>query len=385
MSLREPSADELERVIAGLYDAALQPGLWPGWQASAARVLGSHTALAAMQDTRTGEVDLLGMHNFNPQAVALYGGDYHKHDLWAQRALARPMTALRSADLCSDEEFARSEIYNELGKPYNDGAFHFVGAVLQVEGHVGSFGFQNPRAAGPFQKRHAEAVQLLVPHLARAMRMRIRLRQAEADRATTLSVLDTVAHGVALVTREARLVHANQAAWALLGKKDGVSLDAKGLFAAAKPGETAALRRLIDECTVPAGGGGVARLTRPSGKRPFEVLVAPLGARGRDDTSHRAVAMVFLRDPEAKPRPVPALLRELYRLTPGEARLAADLLADRSLLEIAEARRLSRETLRTQLKALFLKTGTNRQSELIGFLATGLAVVLRDGGAGGSG
>ena len=215
--------------------------------------------------------------------------------------------------------------------------------------------------------------------------MRIRLRQAEADRATTLSVLDTVAHGVALVTREARLVHANQAAWALLRKKDGVSLDAKGLFAAAKPGETAALRRLIDECTVPAGGGGVARLTRPSGKRPFEVLVAPLGARGRDDTSHRAVAMVFLRDPEAKPRPVPALLRELYRLTPGEARLAADLLADRSLLEIAEARRLSRETLRTQLKALFLKTGTNRQSELIGFLATGLAVVLRDGGAGGSG
>jgi len=384
MSLREPSADELERVIAGLYEAALQPELWPGWQASAAHILGSRHGLATMLDTRSGELDMLGMHNFNPQAVALYGEHYHKHDLWAQRLLERPMTALRSADLCSDEEFARSEIYNELGKPYNDGVFHFVGTVLQVENHIGAFGFQNPRAAGPFQKRHAEALQLLVPHLARAMRMRIRLRQAEADRATTFSVLDTVTHGIALVTREARLVHANQGAWALLGKKDGISLDGKSLFAAARPGETVSLRRLIHECALPTGGG-VVRLTRPSGKRPFEVLVAPLGARGRHETSHRAVAIVFLRDPESKPRPVTALLRELYRLTPSEARLAADLLANRSLLEIAEVRRLSRETLRTQLKALFLKTGTNRQSELIGFLSTGLAVVLRDRGAKDSG
>jgi DNA-binding CsgD family transcriptional regulator len=86
--------------------------------------------------------------------------------------------------------------------------------------------------------------------------------------------------------------------------------------------------------------------------------------------------MVFLRDPESKPKPAPAVLRDLYRLTPGEARLAADLLSGSSLQEIAEARRLSRETLRSQLQDLFRKTGTNRQAALINFLATGLAFAL---------
>ena len=74
---------------------------------------------------------------------------------------------------------------------------------------------------------------------------------------------------------------------------------------------------------------------------------------------------------------MPEMLAVLYGLTPAEAHLAAGLVSYRTLEQIAAERRLSRETLRTQLKQLFAKTGTNRQSELVGFLASGIAALLQ--------
>jgi DNA-binding CsgD family transcriptional regulator/PAS domain-containing protein len=376
MALVDPSADNLERAIAGLYDAALRPELWTDWLASTTRLMGGHTSLAMAQNIRSGTIDLLSTHNFSPEAMALYGQYFHQHDLWTKRSAARPMQATLSADLCTDEEFAQSEIYNDFSRPHVGSMFYVVGSVFPTGDQLGVVGFQNPRNVGPFGRRHAKALQQLLPHLRRAIVMRTRIKDLETERTAALSALDSVMHGIVLVTRDAHLVHANRAAMTILEARDGISLGPKGILFAAKPAETAALRRLIDGCARPASGGGVVRLSRPSGARSIEALVTPLGPLGRGEISGRALAMVFLRDPESKPKLAPAVLRDLYRLTPGEARLAADLLSGSSLQEIAEARRLSRETLRSQLQDLFRKTGTNRQAALINFLATGLAFAL---------
>ncbi len=45
------------------------------------------------------------------------------------------------------------------------------------------------------------------------------------------------------------------------------------------------------------------------------------------------------------------------------------LLDGKSLLEAAELNNVGKETVRSQLKSIFGKTGTRRQSELIGLLA----------------
>ena len=59
------------------------------------------------------------------------------------------------------------------------------------------------------------------------------------------------------------------------------------------------------------------------------------------------------------------MLRQRYRLTAAEATLAAALADGHALRDIAEARRLSLNTLRVQLQAIFAKTGCHRQSELV--------------------
>ena len=64
------------------------------------------------------------------------------------------------------------------------------------------------------------------------------------------------------------------------------------------------------------------------------------------------------------------LLAGAFGLTPAEARLAAALAGGgRAMPEIASALGISRETARSQLRAVFAKTGAGRQAELVGLLS----------------
>ena len=56
------------------------------------------------------------------------------------------------------------------------------------------------------------------------------------------------------------------------------------------------------------------------------------------------------------------------RLTAAEAKLAGIIAEGATIDAAAKARGVSRETIRTQLKAIFSKTGTNRQTELVRLL-----------------
>jgi DNA-binding CsgD family transcriptional regulator len=59
------------------------------------------------------------------------------------------------------------------------------------------------------------------------------------------------------------------------------------------------------------------------------------------------------------------LLRGRYNLSPAEARLAAALASGQSMNEYAEARSVSLNTARTQLKSTMMKVGVRRQVDLV--------------------
>ncbi len=81
-----------------------------------------------------------------------------------------------------------------------------------------------------------------------------------------------------------------------------------------------------------------------------------------------ALAVLYVIDPEGDTGPDPETLQTLYGLTAAEAALAAELARGRSVDQIAERLGLSRHTVRGHLKAVFAKTGTHRQAELVGLL-----------------
>jgi DNA-binding CsgD family transcriptional regulator len=82
-----------------------------------------------------------------------------------------------------------------------------------------------------------------------------------------------------------------------------------------------------------------------------------------------AHTVLILIDLATHPKPNRAALERIYRLTPAEAKLAVRLGQGSALAEAAEALGISVATARTQLKAIFDKTHTHRQAELVILIA----------------
>ncbi len=79
-------------------------------------------------------------------------------------------------------------------------------------------------------------------------------------------------------------------------------------------------------------------------------------------------ALLTLNALGPKPGPPPAILAKTFRLTPAEAKLACVIARGASPGIAARELKISRETARNQLKSVFAKTDTHRQSELVALL-----------------
>ena len=80
------------------------------------------------------------------------------------------------------------------------------------------------------------------------------------------------------------------------------------------------------------------------------------------------MVLVTLRPSTASPTVTGRTLAQLFGLTAAEARLALALLAGRSLAEFGAERRVTNNTLRTQLAKVLRKTDTANQRGLMRLL-----------------
>jgi DNA-binding CsgD family transcriptional regulator len=81
-------------------------------------------------------------------------------------------------------------------------------------------------------------------------------------------------------------------------------------------------------------------------------------------------AILVIVDTSATRHLLPETLHAVFDFTPAETRLATAIASGTDLTSFALSTKVSKETVRNQLKAVFEKTGTRRQSTLVGLLAT---------------
>ena len=218
-------------------------------------------------------------------------------------------------------------------------------------------------------------LSLLAPHLRRAMRTRLFPVPASVGPDGALEVLDRLSGGALIVDAEARVVHANRAAEAVLAKADGLGVErdcGTPRLRAASPEQTRALRRLIwragTSCRdAPAGGGGALRLASATGGFLL-ASVSPLRARLAWGAACRPAALVLLSAPDQDAGPSPEHLRALFGLTPAEAAVARRIMRGDGIKAAARALRVAPNTVRTHLSRVFEKTETHRQAELVRLL-----------------
>jgi DNA-binding CsgD family transcriptional regulator len=108
---------------------------------------------------------------------------------------------------------------------------------------------------------------------------------------------------------------------------------------------------------LPAGIDGQAAIVH---------LVPVLG--NARDVFARTACLAVVTPLDADRVPDARLVQGLFDLTPAEARIARDVARGLNVPTLAQQTGVSVNTVRSQLKAVFAKTGTRRQSELAALL-----------------
>jgi PAS domain S-box-containing protein len=194
----------------------------------------------------------------------------------------------------------------------------------------------------------------------------------------TLNLLTT---GMALVDRDGRLLLANRSASRLLDSGDGIRLR-NGRIVAERRDQIEQLHDLVYSTCSGEGseedeGAGVMTIDRGDGVRPLSIKVAPVELNPGDSGSR--VAAVFIRDLEIRQTVPPEVVAKLFGLTFAEARVVVELVKGKRPQEVAEDLGVSLNTVRNQLKQIFSKTNTGRQSELISLVLSSAAFVSEHG------
>lgn len=102
-------------------------------------------------------------------------------------------------------------------------------------------------------------------------------------------------------------------------------------------------------------------LTTRASQRPLIMSTLPVPVLGEPEPH----TVLILIDLDRAPVPNTVALEQIFGLTATEARLAAALAGGITVAEAAIAHKVSVATVRTQLAAIFAKTHTKRQAELV--------------------
>jgi len=125
-----------------------------------------------------------------------------------------------------------------------------------------------------------------------------------------------------------------------------------------------------DRSSVKPGEGSRAKSSErvPRMRAVFSVVgaSAPMGDEGVAGKGWAAAKLAELMD---LPVPSEQMLRSIFDLTPAEARLAQSLSRGDSLEHVAQSLNIRMTTARSQLAAIFAKTQTCRQAQLVAILS----------------
>lgn len=178
--------------------------------------------------------------------------------------------------------------------------------------------------------------------------------------------LNQLPMGVVIVNYSARVHFMNKQAVQLFAQNDGLEVGQDKILRAGRVESTKTLHGLIHDAARGTDNreGGAMTVVRPSFKRDFSLLVMPLPEEDGSFGAEEDVA-VFINDPELHNEPPTKVLARLYDLTETEARVLQALIVGKNLDKVAEDFNVSLNTVRSHLKQVFRKTGTNRQPELV--------------------
>ncbi|AJG18067.1 helix-turn-helix transcriptional regulator [Cupriavidus basilensis] len=351
--------EDMHGAIRGLYEGILDAQAWQQSLHTLSNIVGSAHASMIVRDT---DRDLMTVNEVVRPVQELftaYEKEFHALDpgkLFAHN-LSPGEWYIDARDF-GEGAMQRSPFYREFFHRFD--LCSYAACLVERKPHYEVyFALQRSFSQGNFTPADVSALDWALPHMRSAMAMRDRTIGLSTLAQLSGQILERLSFGVIAFSPERRVLLSNG-----IGERWVRRLAPTG-----KTGEWQLSRSLADMVTaacaprsaVPAqaaiarhGNGACAQLTVLP-LPPSHIFALPW---------QQPAALVVIHEDAQAPAELPQLLREVYGLTPAEIRLASLLATGMGLPEASERLNVRHETARSQLKAVFLKTGASTQARL---------------------
>jgi DNA-binding CsgD family transcriptional regulator/PAS domain-containing protein len=374
MTTHSPNVDDL---ILTIHSAALAEEGWNRVIRDLSEAFGARGASLVRPTRHASAKPSASLFEFDGDFIKEYAEHWGRHDVWYQGAVRNGRIGVGMVNLDSQlidrKEFERSGFYNDYLRRMNIDRMMNI-CLANPTGNYGPVAMSFYRGNGkePFSAEDAALFSRLAPHLTVATRNFWAAQSLRLLSEAYRNAVDAVTSAVFGIDATGRVVLVNQAAEDLSRQMqwmqvvNGLLHPARGLL------EADALARSLHHLST----GVSFRCVVTDGATAAQAIVSGARVSPHREGSYlmaAAAALVWVT-PVVPNANAAADLAKLFELTPAEQRLVARLMAGEELREAALHLHVSLHTARTQLKAVYRKTGRRTQAALL-TLAGRLAVL----------
>jgi DNA-binding CsgD family transcriptional regulator len=369
----------LSDVIETIYDAGLEPALWNDAVVRIRDFVGGKACGLFSKD----QISKFGLTHYycgaDPDYIRLYSETYCKFDPLSRLPPYGRVASI--PDLVDYDEYRRGRFYREWLKP--QGCNDAANVVLEKSKSSRPILMTVLSGRRMVDEQMRRRIALIVPHANRALMINRAIESRQAEAAAFAETLNGLAAGVFLLDAACRVVHANAAGHRML-ETDNVLRLVGGQLVSRDARANMSLREIFSagrHAAIAAADRSLS-LTAHNGER-YVAHVLPLASVMRDGAQRSgaeqpsgAVAALFVRRAALSVRSSREFLARTFDLTPSEIRVLFAVVELTGVSEAAQRLGIAETTVKTHLKRIFAKTGTNRQADLVK-LAAGFSNPLR--------
>jgi DNA-binding CsgD family transcriptional regulator len=212
---------------------------------------------------------------------------------------------------------------------------------------------------GPFSDSDIEFARVITPHIRRAVEFSGLLRYQAVAEGALRDILERLAAAAVIIAPDGTIRYSNKMAEVEF-RKGSFARDLKGKLVGTHSEVAHLLASLSETLGRPQLGRDV--VVADSKGRRLHITGIRLD---RAENEADAPFLVLLRPPEPDLKTPLSAAVELYSLTAAETQTLAQVLEGRSLDEASAVLGVARSTVKTHLDAVFAKSGTHRQPDLV--------------------
>ncbi|NJC32723.1 DNA-binding CsgD family transcriptional regulator/PAS domain-containing protein [Sphingomonas jejuensis] len=359
------SLERFSQTVSLIHAAAVDPAAWVEALRAMEDLTGSAGATLNLVPTgRHPGMVLAG--RITAEQCAEYARDYMAicpRTAWLKHNA--PVDYLVDAMVMTEAEMDRDPVYAWLAP---QDLRYFIGSMLPaIPGYSPNISLQRSRRQGHVQGDELRMFLLLRHHVGQALSCSRTIGMLDAGARASRHLIDGLRQAVLLLDGLGRLLFANRAAERMLSAQTPF-VTTGGALLPTRTADRPRFAQLLKDALSPTGhAGGWMRTAGAEGV--MALFVAPLPGRHAEDLPGETAAMVVVHDPRMVASPSTTMLRELFGLTPTEARLAVLLTVGHDIAGAALTLGQAPATARIHLKSVFRKLGVSRQAEMTALLA----------------